>query len=168
MPDRYVSPPLELPEHDPEDDYVRAEFQFHGVDHSGLSYEARVFLNRTDVDEGTPLELADDGGYVGSFHIFGHGGCYGDVGHCDVPRGPRDPYDLELPHPLTPHKKTVIATDALRRYRNATNASTVTITVIAVVVDPEGLPLGRDVPEPLLFDSVSLVTYQSPPPVTPL
>ena len=38
-----------------------------------------------------------------------------------------------------------------------------TVTAIAHVYDPAGLPLGRDQNEPLLFESVKLVTYQSPP-----
>jgi tyrosinase len=167
MPERFVSDPLELPEHDPEADFVRAELQFHGVDHSGLSYEARVFVNRPQADRETALELGEDGGYAGSFHVFGHGGCFGDVGHCDVPQGPRPPYDLRLPHPLTPQTKTVIITEALRRARGS-GAAELTVTVVADVYDHEGLPLGRDVGEPLRFDSISLLTYESPPPLPPV
>ena len=164
MPDRYVSPPLELPAHDPDADFVRAELQFHGVDHSGLSYEARVFLDRPDADATTPRELAGDGGYAGAFHIFAHGGCFGDVGHCDVPSGPQHPNDLRLPHPLTPDTKTVVITEALKRIR-AKGEQTFTVTVVAQVYDPGDLPVGRDLKEPLLFERVSLLTYASPPPL---
>ena len=168
MPDRFVSQPLEMPAHTPEADFVRADLQFYGVDHSGLSYEARVFLNRPDANANTPLETADDGGYAGSFHIFGHGGCFGDIGHCDIPRGPRHPNDKRLPHPLTPHTKTVIATEALRRLRDHSDASDFTVTVVAEIYDLGDLPLGRDLAEPLLFDSISLVTYETPPPLPPV
>ena len=33
-------------------------------------------------DESTPMTEAE--GYAGTFHILGHGGCYGDIGHCEV------------------------------------------------------------------------------------
>jgi hypothetical protein len=62
VPDRFISEPLELPEHDPKADFVRAELQFEGVDHSGLSYEARVFLNRPDADAETAPEPAEESG----------------------------------------------------------------------------------------------------------
>jgi len=166
VPERYISSPLELPSHDPAADFVRAELKFYGVDHSGLSYEARVFLNRPDASADTPREEGVDGGYAGSFHIFGHGGCFGDVGHCDVPSGPRHPYDLRLSHPLTPDTKTVVITEPLRRMRAHSAESSFTITVVAHVYDLGELPLGRDQTEPLLFDSVSLLTYESPPPLS--
>jgi hypothetical protein len=167
MPERFTSQPLKMPAHEPDADFVRAELQFHDVDHSGLSYEARIFLNRPDADTGTPLETEDDGGYAGSFHIFGHGGCFGDVGHCDVPRDARRSNDLRLPHPLTPHTKTVIITEPLRRLRDQADAATFTVTMVAEVYDVSDLPLGRDIAEPLLFDSLSLVTYETPPPLPP-
>jgi hypothetical protein len=161
VPDRFVSAPLQLPGHDPDADFVRAELQFHGVDHSGLSYEARIFLNRPDADAET--QRSDEAaGYAGSFHIFGHGGCFGDVGHCDVPSEPRSAQDLRLTHPLTPDTKVVIITEALKRLR-AEGAASVTVTVVAHVYDPGELPVGRDLAEPLLFDNVRLVTYESPP-----
>jgi hypothetical protein len=161
MPDRFVSQPLELPAHTPEADFVRADLEFHGVDHSGLSYEARIFLNRPDADAET--QRSDEAaGYAGSFHIFGHGGCFGDVGHCDVPSEPRSAQDLRLTHPLTPDTKVVIITEALKRLR-AEGAASVTVTVVAHVYDPGELPVGRDLAEPLLFDNVRLVTYESPP-----
>jgi tyrosinase len=158
-----VSAPLDLPGHDPDADFVRAELQFHGVDHSGLSYEARIFLNRPDADAESERQGSDEtAGYAGSFHIFGHGGCFGDVGHCDVPSEPRSAQDLRLTHPLTPDTKVVIITEALKRLR-AEGAASVTVTVVAHVYDPGELPVGRDLAEPLLFDDVRLVTYESPP-----
>jgi hypothetical protein len=166
MPDRFVSQPLELPAHPAEADFVRADLEFHGVDHSGLSYEARVFLNRPDANLETALEPGDDGGYAGSFHVFGHGGCFGDVGHCEVPTG-RGPNDRRLPHPLTPHTKTVIVTEQLRRLRDHGDSGEVTVTVVADVYDLGDLPVGRDAAEPLLFDSISLVTYETPSPPQP-
>jgi hypothetical protein len=77
------------------------------------------------------------------------------------------PNDVRLPHPLTPHTKTVIITDALRRLRDHSDATSFVVTVVASIYDPGDQPLGRDIPKPLLFDSISLVTYETPPPLPP-
>ena len=66
-----------------ENEFYRADIELHEVDHSGPSYEGRVFLNNRKANHKTELILAN--GYVGSYNIFGHGGCFGDVGHCDIP-----------------------------------------------------------------------------------
>ena len=42
---------------------------------------------------------------MGRFHVFGHGGCFGEIGHCDVQ--PRRLFDSRKPHALTPITKTV-------------------------------------------------------------
>ena len=70
-------------------DYYRADLELYGIDHSGPSYEGRVFLNNPRADENTALDIKN--GYAGSYNIFGHGGCLGDLGHCDVKQ--RRPYD---------------------------------------------------------------------------
>jgi hypothetical protein len=146
MVDRFVSPPIDLPE-DAEDTY-RADLVFYDVDHSGASYEARIFLNAPDADADTPR---DHPNYAGSFHIFGHGGCYGDVGHCDVPTE-RDPFDFRPPHQLVPASKTVVITDAFKRIVGPHDA-TMTVTVVAFA--PGDTP--NDV---LQFDTIRLLTYQ--------
>jgi tyrosinase len=148
MVDRFVSDPIELPAHDGEDP-SRADLVFYDVDHSGMSYEARVFINAPDADADTPR---DDPRYAGSFCIFGHGGCFGDIGHCDVPTEPRDPFDLRPPHQLVPASKTVIITAAFKRLI-APEDETMTVTVVAFV--PGDSP--NDV---LQFDTIRLLTYQ--------
>lgn len=105
----------------------RLDIEFHGIDHSGSSFEARVFLNNQDVDESTPKN--QNSGYAGSFYIFGHGGCFGDTGHCDVPQGPRDPFDRRPKHSLTPQTRTVIVNDELWR---RLESQEVTVTVVPV------------------------------------
>ncbi len=147
MVDRFVSAAIDLPE-DAEDSY-RADLVFYDVDHSGASYEARIFINAPDADADTPR---DDPRYAGSFHIFGHGGCFGDVGHCDVPTGPRDPFDMRSPHQLVPASKTVVITDAFKRIVGPQD-ETMTVTVVAFA--PGDTP--NDV---LQFDAVRLLTYQ--------
>jgi hypothetical protein len=146
MVDRFVSAPIDLPD-DAEDTY-RADLVFYDVDHSGASYEARVFLNSPDADAGTPR---DDPNYAGSFHIFGHGGCFGDVGHCDIPTE-RDPFDFRPPHQLVPASKTVVITEAFKRIIGP-HDTTMTVTVVALA--PGDTP--NDV---LQFDTVRLLTYQ--------
>src|SRR5262249_48527318 len=93
--------------------FSRADLVFDGIEHGGPSFEARVFLNNLQADMNTPLTATS--GYVGSFHIFGHGGCFGDdPTHCSIRQTPRL-YDPRPAHPLTPARKVVIATEAIRR-----------------------------------------------------
>jgi hypothetical protein len=136
-------------------DFNRADLVFEGVDHAGPSYEARVFLNNPSANADTPLTV--DAGYAGSFHIFGHGNCFGDVGHCDVDDRGKTPHDLRLPHPLTPARKIVKVTDALKHIlQRDGRLKDVTVVPIAVghpaasETDPEGF---------LKYDKMQLLTY---------
>ena len=63
----FVSEPIPLPRMG--DDLSRADLVFHGVDHSGPSFEALVFLNNPAATADTGRERAQ--GYVGAFFIFG-------------------------------------------------------------------------------------------------
>lgn len=72
----FRSKPLDVPAN--WEDITRADLVFYEV--PGPSYEAEVFLDNPKADADTPREL--DSGYAGSFAVFGHGGCYGDEGHC--------------------------------------------------------------------------------------
>ncbi|MEA2332914.1 MAG: hypothetical protein QOH58_3052 [Thermoleophilaceae bacterium] len=146
--DRYDSDALDMPAG--RELYARADLLFQGVDHSGESFEARVFLNNTEADESTPMD--DDHGYAGSFVIFGHGGCAGDEGHCEIPELPDDIDDLRFPHPLHPADKPVIVTEALRRVEG----DTLTITVVPVLPGEEA-PRRADV---LFFDRIDILTYE--------
>lgn len=136
-------------------DFKRADLVFDGVDHAGPSYEARVFLNNPGATANTPR--SPDQGYAGSFHIFGHGSCFGDVGHCEVDDRGKAPHDLRLPHPLTPARKTLIVTDALKRVLQR-DGKLENVTVVPVAFghaatgesDPEGF---------LKYDKVHLLTY---------
>jgi hypothetical protein len=146
---------LELPAGDDLPDFSRADITFYGVDHSGASYEARVFLDRTDADESTPLT---DPAYAGSFGVFGHGGCFGEEGHCQV-RGPVSTFDRRLPHQLVPATRVLICTAAVKRLIGE-GRTEVSVTVVAVV-RPSALTgaevTGDDV---LHFDQVALHTYE--------
>ncbi|MBV9454724.1 MAG: hypothetical protein JOZ19_11495 [Rubrobacter sp.] len=50
---------------------IDEDIEFHGVDHSGASYEARIFLNIPEADETT--ERTAERGYAGSFHLRARG-----------------------------------------------------------------------------------------------
>ena len=147
----YTSPELDLRVVDP--DPVRADIEFHEVDHAGASYEGRVYLNKPDADADTGT---DDPSYVGSYHVFGHGGCLGDPGHCDVE--PRRAYDPRPAHPLTRAKKVVIATGAIKGARE--HGASATVTVVPIV---EPLPYEVDpkyTNRPLDIGWVRVVTYR--------
>ena len=131
--------------------FKRADLIFDGVDHSGVSYEGRVFINNATADANTPKAAGT--GYAGSFHIFGHGGCFGDVGHCEVRGTPRQ-YDPRPSHPLGPAKKVIIATEAIR---NAlAQSKEITVTVVPVV--RAGTPL-CDFENVVKFDRIQVHTY---------
>jgi tyrosinase len=151
MVQRFVSEPIQLAPVVASGEFRRADLIFDEVDHSLASYEGRVYINAPDA---TITTGRDHPAYAGSFHIFGHGGCFGDQGHCDVPTGPRAPFDLRSPHQLTPTTKVVIVTEALRRIISAaTDSGSMQVTV--VVSAP-----GRPSNEYLKFSRLRLLTYR--------
>ena len=134
--------------------FTRADVVFTGVDHSTLSYDVRLFFNN-------PAATADtartpDERYAGRFTVFGHGGCYGDEGHCDVPEPSTDPTDLRPPHPLTPLDTYVTVTDALRIL--LTDDVLRTTTLVPVSLAPRQSDRGPAL-ELLHFADVSLQIY---------
>jgi hypothetical protein len=132
-------------------DFKRADLEIGGIRHTGSSYEGRVFINNPDADETTEKT---DATFVGSFHVFGHGGCYGAEGHCEIPEGRRR-FDRR-PLPLAIRmKKRVKITDTLRDAAQAGEDLTLTLV---------GLPVRgsrRDEePESVLdIKRMSIVTY---------
>jgi hypothetical protein len=145
MVDRFTSKPIDLPDAEPP--VVRADLLFYGLDHSGASYEARIFFDARDVDESAG---PDHPAYVGSFFIFGHGGCFGDEGHCDLP-AERDPFDLRPPHQLEPAARIVTVTDPVARLIGA-GRKQITVTVVAHAAEQQDNNV-------LTFDTVRLATY---------
>lgn len=145
--DRFRSKPLELP--DPQHSFDRVDLAFYDVAHSAGSFEARVFL-------GAPRSLRGDAGvdhpaYAGSFYVFGHDGCYGEEGHCEVPTD-RDPFDFRLPHHLEPEPEIITVTDAVRRLTEDGKRKAV---VDVLVRESEGKPL-----KALDFSHLRLLTYR--------
>jgi len=133
-----------------EPEFTRADLVFTGVDHGKSSYEVRVFLN----------DPAADGAYAGRFHVFGHGGCFGDLGHCDVPEPSADPTDLRPRHQLTPLTTYLTVTGPLRRLL-AGGTALETVTMLAIALPPR-----REDHAPtldlFLFRTVDLRTYFTP------
>jgi hypothetical protein len=138
-------------------DFDHADLQFHRVDHSGHSYEVRVYLNNHDATEETGRE--ERAGYAGSFFIFGHGGCYGEEGHCDPKRRGSHAFDARPPHPLEPTTKSLEITDALKRIRDG-GASQLDVTLVPIVRGGD-VPAAGPIHDELKLESVSLVTYET-------
>ena len=83
--------------------FSRADLVFYGVDHSGPSFEARVYLDDPDATVGHGPR---DAALRRRVHIFGHGGCFGDEGHCDVPSSPPTRSTCARPTSSTPQTKS--------------------------------------------------------------
>lgn len=115
-------------------DFARADLAFSEVDHSGLSFQTLIFFNKPSANENTSREL--DSGFAGSFTVFGHGGCIGAPGHCDVSAAPRSPFDLQPPHPLTPTTVNVVVTDALRYVLKSSKKRFESITPVPITQTP--------------------------------
>ena len=122
-PKKYVSEKITLNVSKLENDFYRADLIIHGLDHSRASYEGRVFINNPDADNETPDDPSQ--GYAGSFFVFGHGGCLGSSGHCDVYR-PTIRFNM-IPNVLIPERVSLIITDTLRRLAKYTNEFSFTI-----------------------------------------
>lgn len=145
--DHFLSAPIPLTAAQAAGQFQRADLVFYDVDARHASFTARVFLQAPgDVD----LSPDRRDGYAGFFSIFGHGGCSGDEGHCDIPER-RDAFDLGPPHPLTPQVKLVDVTDRLR----AVGGDQVVVVVLAVRPSRDGARLS----DVLSFSGVRLVTY---------
>ena len=145
---------LELPPATIADGLTRADLTFYGLDHSGPSYRALVFFNNPTASASTPTDAAS--GYVTRFAVFGHGGCFGEAGHCEVV-GPVNAFDRNHPHQLRPATRIVTVTDAVQELV-ASGAKTVTVTVVPVV-RKSALAKPSDAETVLTFDQVALHTY---------
>ncbi len=133
---------------------AKTTLEFHGINHSGPSYEARIFLNNKNANEKTAK--TEKNGYAGSFYIFGHGGkCYGGPGHCRIPpKDIADPYDNRRSHPLTPTFRYVTITKQLQKI--AKKANKISVTVVPI---PRSYNEMADFENLLQFEKLSLIIY---------
>jgi hypothetical protein len=150
----YTSNKLHLDIKNLEKDFYRCDLIFHDMENSVPSYEGRVFINNPDANLETPRAL--EHGYVGSYFIFGHGSCLGDMGHCDV-HAKREKYDL-IPNTLRPYDLSMTITNKLKEIAKDTNAFS--ITVVPNVVRPPAINQGEiDMENIVKFSKVEIVTY---------
>ena len=133
-------------------EFYRADIEFHGIGHATESYTGHVFLNNAKADFNTSKTLENN--YVGSYHIFGHGGCFGDVGHCDIIKKDAN-YDFRADHPLTRGYKRLIITEQLKVLGKQSNEFTVTIVPV-IKLDKNTM----DIKEIVEVEKISIVTYE--------
>jgi hypothetical protein len=125
--------------------FQRADVVVEGLDQSGPSFEARVFLNNPEADERTEPLL--DNGYIGSIHVYGYG-LWPEDAEAEAPpepKGIRAPMMRALP-----------ATEAVRAA--VRRGKPVTVTVVSV-------PYGNDA-DALRFDPGAMrasITIDQPP-----
>jgi hypothetical protein len=148
----YTSPEVDIEFASPEHRCYRVDLELDGIDHGGPSYRGLVFLNNPQASDQTPRDL--ENGYAGAFDIFAHGGCLGDPGHCEVKEDKRETFDFRAPHPLTPARKRVIVTEAIREL--AKRQSTTTITIVPIVTAVNDLCETQEV---FKCESLAFVTY---------
>lgn len=119
----YVSETKKLDITKLENEFYRADLILHGLDHSGPSYQGKVFLNNPNANHETPNDPIQ--GYVGSFFIFGHGGCLGNIGHCDALR-PSTRFNM-IPNQLLPETISLKITNKLKELGKTNKEFTITI-----------------------------------------
>ena len=146
MVDRFTVPSIELAALTTAP-FARADLIFYDIDHSGHSFEARVFLDDPDADHSAG---PDHPSYAGSWFVFGHGGCFGDVGHCDLP-GHRDGFDLRPAHQLEPAIRVLTVTDSVRALVEQ-GSREMSVTVVAHTA-------GRQSNQVLTFSTLRLAAY---------
>lgn len=146
---------IELPAGADQPELARADLTFYGLDHSGPSCEVRVFFDNPGASPSTPLSA--DAGFAGKFSVFGHGGCFGDEGHCDV-RAPVSAFDRRQPHPLVPAVRVLTVTGAIRDFIQR-GAPSVSVTAVPVV-RPSALATAEQAAEVLVIDQVALHTFE--------
>jgi hypothetical protein len=149
----YVSQEIAFDIRKLENKFYRADIEIHNLDHSGQSYEGRVFLNNPNANQRTPVD--EEHNYVGSYHVFGHGGCYGDIGHCDVVREKRR-YDRRLSSDIRPQYKRIIATSTIKKIGGETDRFTITIVPVLYGDELSQRSLKKDI---IKFDNIGIITY---------
>jgi hypothetical protein len=157
MEDKYgnkmSTPELSLEYNEEENDFYQAVIEIYGLDTNGPSYEGRVYVNNPKADGKTPLD--ESAGYVGSFDIFGHDGCWGDEGHCDVL--PDRPYDSRIHSHTDPVYKSIRATKAIKKC--VKSKSKITITIVPKIFGGQRMSDAKDV---VKCERVRITCYENP------
>jgi hypothetical protein len=155
IPNTYVSQKVKLDITKLEDGFYRADLIIHGLDHSGPSYEGRVFINNPGANHETPVDPVV--GYTGSYFVFGHGGCLGDEGHCEVNR-PSVRFNM-IRNSLIPEKISLIITEKLRELGKTTDEFTITIVPKLAGASEITCQKDADLKNVVLLHKISIETY---------
>lgn len=157
MQDRYgnkiSSPEMSLDYNEEESDFYKAVIEFYGIDTNGPSYEGRVYVNNPNADGNTLMD--ESSGYVGSYHIFGHDGCWGDEGHCDMPQ--YRPYDSRTHSHADPVYTAIDATKLIKKY--VKSKSNIIITVVPVIFGGQRMSDAKDV---VKCERIRITCYENP------
>lgn len=129
------------PDHSSESQFKRADLVFSNVKHGKESYEVWAYLNNPKASDRTPRDI--NKGYAGRFIVFGHGGCFGDRGHCDYSTRKYSTYDLRYRHPLTPVTKIITVTRALN-YVLDQDKWLQSVTLVPIIKRAKRKDSGRD------------------------
>jgi tyrosinase len=137
------------------DDFEHAALNFVRRTYPRKSFEVRVFLGGPPANVNTPKR--NNPNYAGSLYTFGHGGCTGDPGHCDVPVVPEGATYftvLRPEHPLTPRRMTLDVTKTVRKAKSSATGPKLQVHI--VLIDPKGKELPSDALdyEMLILDAV--------------
>jgi len=133
----------------PAADFRNADFEIGGIKHTGSSYEGLLYMNNPDADARTGKDA--EAGYVGSFDVFGHGGCFGAEGHCDNREPQRRRFDTRPLARSIRMKRRVDISEALREAARSVPELRFTIVARTSDPDPEGV---------LDVKRLSIVTYR--------
>ena len=136
-----------------ENRFKNARIEIYGLDHSGPSYEGRVFINNPQANQRT--KLTESSGYVGSYYVFGHGGCFGDMGHCNIPVE-RHWYDRRPSHPLLPYYVSIDISGYLKKLKEKFGRFRVSVVPVLARTSYKA-PV--DVENIVKFEKIGIVTY---------
>jgi tyrosinase len=141
---RFVSKPI--PVGGKLKDFTKAEVRLHWVPQLDRSCFIRVFLNLPGADASTGI--TDNPHYAGYMAVFGHGGCYGGPGHCDLPPARARSFDVRPRNHNTPRNHRVDVTAAAKELLKTADSLQITLLVIGVDY--------REDPDLLKLEGVSL------------
>jgi hypothetical protein len=74
----------------------------------------------------------DNPHFAGYLAVFGHGGCYGGPGHCDLPPAQSRDYDRRPRSHNTPRNHRIDVTQCARRLLETADSLQITLLVIGV------------------------------------
>jgi hypothetical protein len=98
--------------------------------------------------------MNEKSGYIGSYHIFGHNGCFGDEGHCEIP--PRRAYDSRSKSDVTPCYKSLDATKVIKKLIESKDE--IVVTIVPLVVKGGRMGDAKDV---IHIDRIRVSCYEN-------